>query len=59
MRKAMGKSIWKGRDDQQVNVETVALQHYEALGYKGYVAEFLRPFAAIDHLAGSMQKPEY
>ncbi|KAL1664575.1 hypothetical protein GGF50DRAFT_114989 [Schizophyllum commune] len=39
MRKAMGKSIWKGRDDQQVNVETVALQHYEALGYKGFHAE--------------------
>ena len=40
MRKAMGKSVWRGRDDQQVNVETVALQHYEALGYKGYVPQF-------------------
>ena len=30
-----GKSIWKGRLEQEVNVETFALQHYEALGYKG------------------------
>ncbi|KAL1744333.1 VRR-NUC domain-containing protein [Schizophyllum fasciatum] len=38
-RRAMGKSVWKGREDQQVNVETVALQHYETLGYKGFHAE--------------------
>ncbi|TRM59262.1 VRR-NUC domain-containing protein [Schizophyllum amplum] len=39
IRKAMGKSIWKGRDDKQVNVETVALERYESLGYKGFHAE--------------------
>lgn len=32
-----GKSIWKGRDDEHVNVETRALQYYEDLGYKGSV----------------------
>lgn len=30
-----GKSIWKGRDGDEVNVETIALQHYENAGYKG------------------------
>ncbi|KAF9469395.1 VRR-NUC domain-containing protein [Collybia nuda] len=34
-----GKSIWKGRDDEHVNVETRALQYYEDLGYKGFHAE--------------------
>ena len=30
-----GKSVWRGRDGEQVNVEALALQHYEKLGYKG------------------------
>jgi Fanconi-associated nuclease 1 len=34
-----GKSIWKGQDEEVVNVETYALQHYERLGYKGYHCE--------------------
>ncbi|KAI0062194.1 hypothetical protein BV25DRAFT_1916125 [Artomyces pyxidatus] len=34
-----GKSTWKGNDDEIVNVETLALQHYERLGYKGYHCE--------------------
>jgi len=34
--KATGKSIWKGRDGKEVNVETVALQQYEDQGFKGY-----------------------
>jgi hypothetical protein len=33
----MGKSIWRGRDDEEVSVETVALQYYEDMGYKGFV----------------------
>ncbi|KAI0295465.1 VRR-NUC domain-containing protein [Russula brevipes] len=34
-----GKSTWKGQEDEVVNVETYALQHYERLGYKGYHCE--------------------
>ncbi|PCH37697.1 hypothetical protein WOLCODRAFT_113993 [Wolfiporia cocos MD-104 SS10] len=34
-----GKSIWKGRDGEEVNVETLALQHFEDLGYRGYHCE--------------------
>ncbi|KAH9997581.1 hypothetical protein BJV77DRAFT_983478 [Russula vinacea] len=34
-----GKSTWKGQDEEVVNVETYALQHYERLGYKGYHCE--------------------
>ncbi|KAI0053972.1 hypothetical protein FA95DRAFT_1551753 [Auriscalpium vulgare] len=34
-----GKSTWKGRDGIVVNVEMVALQHYEEDGYKGYHCE--------------------
>lgn len=34
-----GKSVWKGRGNEAVNVETFALQHYERLGYKGYHCE--------------------
>lgn len=34
--RSTGKSIWRGRDGEEVNVETLALQHYESLGYKGY-----------------------
>lgn len=35
--KATGKSIWKGRDGEEVNVETVALESYEDDGFKGYI----------------------
>ena len=35
--KKLGKSSWKGRGDQTVNVETRALEHYEDLGFKGFV----------------------
>ena len=31
-----GKSIWLGRDGEEVTVEMLALQHYESKGYKGY-----------------------
>jgi hypothetical protein len=34
-----GKSIWNGKGEEVVNVETYALQHYESLGYKGYHCE--------------------
>ncbi len=40
-----GKSVWKGRDGEEVNVETFALQHYETLGYKGFV-----PYHPYTHL---------
>ena len=30
-----GKSLWRGVDGTEVNVETRALQYYEGLGYKG------------------------
>ena len=32
-----GKTIWKGRDDEEVEVEILALQYYESYGCKGYV----------------------
>jgi fanconi-associated nuclease 1 len=32
-----GKSVWVGNDSENVNVETLALQHYEKLGFKGQV----------------------
>jgi len=35
--KVTGKSIWKGKNDEKLSVEAFALQHYESLGYKGYV----------------------
>ena len=34
--KPTGKSIWRGRDGDEINVEILALQYYEGLGYKGY-----------------------
>ncbi|KAH9951864.1 VRR-NUC domain-containing protein [Amylocystis lapponica] len=37
--KATGKSIWCGRDGDEVSVEVLALQHYETLGYKGFHSE--------------------
>ena len=32
-----GKTIWKGRDDEEVEVEILALQYYESHGCKGCV----------------------
>jgi Fanconi-associated nuclease 1 len=32
-----GKSVWQGRDGDEVSVETLALQYYENLGYRGFV----------------------
>ncbi|KAI0362440.1 hypothetical protein OH77DRAFT_1515684 [Trametes cingulata] len=38
--KVTGKSIWKGRDGEEVTVETLALQHYEDNeGCKGFHSE--------------------
>ncbi|KAI0636683.1 hypothetical protein C8Q77DRAFT_1247200 [Trametes polyzona] len=37
--KITGKSVWKGRDGEEVSVETFALQHYEDQGYKGFHCE--------------------
>ncbi|GBE81686.1 hypothetical protein SCP_0400570 [Sparassis crispa] len=37
--KATGKSVWIGRENEEVTVEMLALQHYEALGYKGFHCE--------------------
>ncbi|KAF5386729.1 hypothetical protein D9615_001528 [Tricholomella constricta] len=34
-----GKSIWRGINGEEINVETRALQHYEGLGYKGFHSE--------------------
>ncbi len=34
---APGKSIWRGRDKEEVSVEIFALQHYEDKDFKGYV----------------------
>ncbi|TFK54629.1 hypothetical protein OE88DRAFT_1653035 [Heliocybe sulcata] len=37
--KWVGKSIWYGRDQEEVTVEVLALQYYESLGYRGYHSE--------------------
>ncbi|OCH92080.1 hypothetical protein OBBRIDRAFT_886490 [Obba rivulosa] len=37
--KRTGKSIWKGRNDEEVAVEMFALQHYANQGYKGFHCE--------------------
>ncbi|KAK2466657.1 hypothetical protein APHAL10511_000915 [Amanita phalloides] len=34
-----GKSLWVGRDNDEVYVEIRALQHYETLGFRGFHAE--------------------
>ncbi|KAF9817812.1 hypothetical protein IEO21_03154 [Rhodonia placenta] len=39
MAKVTGKSIWRGWENEEVNVETLALQHYEEQGYKGFHCE--------------------
>lgn len=36
-----GKSVWRGREGEEVNVESFALQHYESKGYKGCVSFLL------------------
>lgn len=36
VRRWKGKSLWRGRNGEQVNVECRALQYYEDFGYKGY-----------------------
>jgi hypothetical protein len=35
-----GKSVWIGKDGNDVNVETLALQHYESFGFKGFDFSF-------------------
>ncbi|CCM01558.1 uncharacterized protein FIBRA_03617 [Fibroporia radiculosa] len=37
--KAAGKSVWRGRDQEEVSVEILALQHYENQGYRGFHCE--------------------
>ncbi|KAI0076777.1 hypothetical protein K474DRAFT_1644316 [Panus rudis PR-1116 ss-1] len=37
--KPMGKSIWFGRNGEEITVEEVALQHYEDLGFRGFHCE--------------------
>ncbi|KAF8237701.1 hypothetical protein L208DRAFT_1388872 [Tricholoma matsutake] len=37
--KMTGKSLWRGKNGEELNVETRALQHYESLGYKGFHSE--------------------
>ncbi|KAH0583471.1 hypothetical protein H2248_009100 [Termitomyces sp. 'cryptogamus'] len=39
VRKWKGKSLWRGRNGEQINVECRALQYYEDLGYKGFHSE--------------------
>ena len=34
--KMMGKSLWRGENGEELNVEMRALQYYENLGYKGF-----------------------
>ena len=34
-----GKSVWKGRQSEEVTVEGLALQYYEQMGFKGCVLE--------------------
>jgi hypothetical protein len=34
------KSVWEGNSGDHVSVEQLALEHYEALGFKGYVCIF-------------------
>ncbi|KAG6871888.1 hypothetical protein C0995_015385 [Termitomyces sp. Mi166 len=38
-RRWKGKSLWRGRNGEQVNVECRTLQYYEDLGYKGFHSE--------------------
>jgi fanconi-associated nuclease 1 len=32
-----GKSVWRGKNNEEVTVEGFSLQHYEMKGYKGYI----------------------
>lgn len=45
--KTTGKSVWRGKDGVEVNVEELALEHYETLGYKGYGTDRTRTFTAF------------
>ncbi|KDQ61078.1 hypothetical protein JAAARDRAFT_571662 [Jaapia argillacea MUCL 33604] len=38
-RSSTGKSIWIGRDGDEVSVEILALQYYESLGFRGFHSE--------------------
>ncbi|KAK7694026.1 hypothetical protein QCA50_003602 [Cerrena zonata] len=38
-RRHSGKSIWRGRDEEEVTVEIFAQQHYEDQGFKGFHCE--------------------
>ncbi|KAG6812134.1 hypothetical protein H0H92_004249 [Tricholoma furcatifolium] len=38
-RRWKGKSLWRGRNGEEVNVECRALQYYETLGFKGFHSE--------------------
>ncbi|KAI0784419.1 VRR-NUC domain-containing protein [Abortiporus biennis] len=37
--KATGKTIWYGRNNEEITVEEFALEHYEDLGFKGFHCE--------------------
>ncbi|KAL1944729.1 hypothetical protein VTO73DRAFT_3159 [Trametes versicolor] len=37
--KTTGKSVWRGRDGEEVSVEMLALQYYEGKGFKGFHCE--------------------
>lgn len=52
-----GKSIWRGRDGEEVTVEIFALQHYESQGYKGYVHLPLLPRKIKPHNKRALQSP--
>lgn len=43
-----GKSIWRGEQNEEVTVEKFALQHYNRLGYKGYVPNDMADSILID-----------
>ena len=47
-----GKTIWKGRDDEEVEVEILALQYYESQGCKGCVTlDLCHRFCHFDRTA--------
>ena len=51
-----GKTIWKGRDDEEVEVEILALQYYESHGCKGCV--HLDVFLRFCHANGTAIVPD-
>lgn len=56
--KTNGKSIWEGRDGEEVTVEIFALRHYEERGFKGYVMSslYLRYISSYNCLPGFIAK---